>query len=230
MKDLDPKFITGSYIRGESVIRQLGKILGDSRCFICGGFAKWACSPQKKPAPAGDIDIYSETNEEFERVCSKLVSAGFSQKNESPAQRTFVDDRFKLFGKINLEIQVIKPIKQGSVVMVGTVQEILANFDFTVSRVAIRLDGTVIMDEKFEEHEKARLLVIRAIHCPISQVYRIAKYTRKGYFCSVREVLKLLTDWEQRDPDYKTTIAKILALEDPSKEDIDVLERFLHVD
>lgn len=190
MKDLDPKFVAGTMIRGDSVVRQIAKILGDSKCFICGGFAKLACSPRKKPSVAGDIDLYSETEEEFEKICERFRSAGFKQKNESPTQRTFIDDRFRLFGgKIKLEIQIIKPIKQGGVVMVGTVEEILANFDFTVSRVAIRLDGSVIMDEKFEEHEKSRILSIRAIHCPIAQVYRIAKYTKKGYFCSVGEVM-----------------------------------------
>ena len=231
MKDLDPKFIAGTMIRGDSVVRQIAKIVGDSKCFICGGFAKWACSPRKKPSVAGDIDLYSETEEEFEKICTKFRSSGFKQKNESPAQRTFIDDRFMLFGgKIKLEIQVIKPIKQGGVVLVGAIEEVLGNFDFTVSRVGIRLDGTVLMDEKFEEHEKARLLVIRAIHCPIAQVYRIGKYTRKGYFCSVSEVLKLFTDWDSRDLDYKVSLAKLIALSSPTEDEIEVLERFLHVD
>lgn len=230
MKDLNPQFVAGTIRRGRSEIRQLTEILKDNKCFICGGFAKWACSPRKHPSAAGDIDIYSETEPEFDKVCAKLVSAGFVQKSESPAQKTFSDDRLRLFGKIRLDIQVIRPIKQGNAVLVGTVEEVLGNFDFTVSRVAVRMDRTVIQDKDFEEHENKKFLSIRAIHCPIAQVYRIAKYTRKGYFCPVGEVLKLFTDWEARDVEYRNTLAKIIALDDPSKEEIEVLERFLHVD
>lgn len=229
MRDRNPQFVPGEIRRGHDAISRIQKITAGLDVFICGGFAKYACSPRRNPAKAGDIDLYSQTEETFDKACKVFEDAGFSMDRESPAARSYKDTRWKIFGKLELDIQIIRPIKQGEVVLVGTVEEILGNFDFTVSRVAISHSG-VLQDIDFEEDEKNRRLHIKAIHCPLAQVFRIAKYSKKGYHCSLSQVLKLFADWDQRDPGYKEALVSLIAKEDPSTDEIEMLERLLHVD
>ena len=55
------------------------------------------------------------------------------------------------------------------------------------------------------------------------------KYNRKGYWPSTTETVKVLIDWENRDDDYKLKIIEFLNKEDPTQEEIDMLERMMRV-
>jgi len=153
---------------------------------------------------------------------------------ESPAAKSFKDTRGFLttlfHKKIELSVQIIKPIVQGNVKLAGTVEEVLGNFDFTVSRCAIRPDKTVLKDVDFDKDETAKKLSIKAIHCPISEVYQVGKYMKKGYFCPITDILLIFKDWEDRGDDYRGKIREVATKEDPTEEDILHLEKMLHID
>lgn len=235
MKDSNPQFVKCEIVRGQSELKVIFGALGPIDAFICGGFAKWCCSPRKKPKAVNDIDVYSQTEMAFDAACKALESAGFAKGKESPAAICYKDTNKKflgLFGRetIALEVQIIKPIKQGEIVLTGEPKEILANFDFTVSRVAITRDLQAVADVDFAKDEQDGRLRIKAIHCPVNEVYRIAKYTKKGYFCPIVEVLKLFPDWESRGDDYRSKLMELATKENPSEDEITHLERMLHID
>ncbi len=194
--------------------------------FICGGFARYCTTPRVMPNRVSDIDVYAKGDEEYEDIKGRFIFAGWESKKETPVSVT-------LQKKGMPKLQLIKPIRQGNLVLAGTVTEILENFDFTVARVGIADEGNgleAVCDDTYEEDELGKKLVIKNIHCPIAQVYRIAKYIRKGYWIGALEIIKIFRDWEERPPEYIENLLGLLEREDPSKEDIDEMERLLHID
>jgi hypothetical protein len=74
-------------------------------------------------------------------------------------------------------------------------------------------------------------------------VFRLIKYTKRGYWVTPREVLKLFVDWENRDDEYRLKIVELFKKSesfDPdapdeskgglSKEEIDELEELMRID
>jgi hypothetical protein len=72
-------------------------------------------------------------------------------------------------------------------------------------------DKHAMVDSDFDKHERAKRLVFKKIHCPISSMHRVIKYGRKGYKINSKETLKLFLDWERRPESYKTEIKEFLA-------------------
>ncbi len=224
-KEVDnrPPFMRVKIFRNRHIIADLFKIIGKDG-FICGGFARYCCSPLPLPVPSDDIDIYCYTEESFKALNSRLEgNKDFKKGKESPASITF--------RKAGLpKIQLIKTLKTGHVVLQGTPEEVIGNFDFTIARVAIISARKAIADKDFLKHEKRHKLVIRNIHCPLAQVYRISKYVSKGYWISTLQVLHVFSDWENRDADYRQQLVDKLNTKDLSKEDVNELEALLHID
>jgi len=73
-------------------------------------------------------------------------------------------------------------VDEGAVVTIGTLEDILDNFDFTVVRAAILNRHEVMVDRDFMADEGNRRLVFKNIHCPVSSLLRALKYARKGYY------------------------------------------------
>jgi hypothetical protein len=137
--------------------------------------------------------------------------------------------------------QIIKPVIEGKIVSVGTIEEILDNFDFTIVRAAIISPTEVMVDDDFENDETHGVLRLKNIHCPISSLLRCCKYARKGYFLRPIQALKLFQDWTQRGPDYQQRIVELFiesnkgkkSEENPdgmTQEEIDELETLLRID
>jgi hypothetical protein len=55
------------------------------------------------------------------------------------------------------------------------------------------------------------------------------KYRSKGYWPPTLEILKLFFDWDERDEEYKMNIFQFFQKEDPTKEEIDEMERLMRV-
>jgi hypothetical protein len=133
-------------------------------------------------------------------------------------------------------IQVIKPVIQGAIVTVGTMEEILNNFDFTIVRAGLVSPEQGIADSDFLEHDKAWKLVFKNIHCPISSTFRAIKYSKKGYWMGLSESVKLFLDWNERGEEYQAKLLDLIGKmktpegEEPNKEDIEELEKLMNVD
>ena len=222
-------------LRGATEITHLFNTVTNHNGVICGGYVRYMCSPQLNPIPAGDIDIYFQNEEDHDLFIKKIKNAGMEIKHENEISTTF-----KRTNDPDIEfaycptIQVIKPKLEGAIVAVGTLEEILDNFDFTVVRVGlVTLEGA-LADDDFLEDELHKKLQIKNIHCPVSSTLRCMKYAKKGYFLHPFEVLKLLSDWENRDIEYRDNLAALLKESHEKGEldqkQIDELESLLWVD
>jgi len=215
-------------MRGQETIDFLFDTIIKDDGFICGGYARWCCSPKVKPFPTEDIDIYCYSESNYHNIRSRIASTGYAAQFESEVAVSFIH-----FNPNNLKLQLIKAINQGAIVGKGTPEEIINNFDFTIARCYIvKQDGKCVAygDIDFTEDEKKSVLHIKTIHCPVSQIYRVAKYMEKGYHLPVMDAIKILVDWEGRDEDYKSKILETLKKSDPTKEEIQQLEALLHID
>lgn len=207
---------------------------------VIGGYARWACSERQSPVHAGDVDIFpiaekegDDTDAIFEAWKSALVVEGLKVKHENEVSMTYEKPETGPFMACPT-IQIIKPTKEGAIVTVGSLEEVLGNFDFTVVRVALNADRvTATAWASYIEDDKKGLLRLLNIHCPISSLLRVCKYARKGYYCRPAEAMKLFADWDARSPEYKQKMFGLFEkgnFGDISKEEIEQLEKLLHVD
>ncbi len=203
--------------------------------FICGGYARYCASPKpdnKKGTP-GDVDIYCPNEAAFEVVKKFFEDEKLSIRHENEMAITYRKPQEGKFQHVP-NIQLIKPIKEGRVVAVGTMEEILSNFDFTVVRAAIVNEDTVLADADFMHDEEKKILRLKNIHCPISSTLRCMKYAAKGYWLPPRQALSLFSDWDDRTDEYKDELVGFILRVDGgdelTKEEIDQLEALMRRD
>lgn len=229
--------------RGFTEIIPLWKILEKitnktkAECFICGGYARWCASPKYKPEPAGDIDIYSQSNKVYTRLVNELLFSkdglSLKVKNENNMALTLEHPPNGVFHYMP-PIQIIKPTNQGRIVAKGDKVTILSNFDFTIIRAAIEAPNVVLVDADFEHDETHNILRLKNIHCPVSSLLRCLKYVKKGYWLRPMEAAKLFADWTSRDEEYRDKILDYIIKADKgeglSREEIDELEALMRID
>jgi hypothetical protein len=222
--DVPSNFIEVPVVRNHVKIKKVAEILKTcgvfDEAFMCGGFVRHSCS-NRKPIPAtyGDVDIYCRDDETY-----KIINEYFANHNGwgvhfendlSIAYKTLAGVRGNPMGFRSKPIQLIKPLREGEIVTIGTMEEVLNNFDFTVIRAGMNIEmahrGVALVDEDFDEHENKKRLVFKKIHCPISSMHRVIKYCRKGYKINSKESVKLFLDWENRPEKYKTEIVDFLS-------------------
>jgi hypothetical protein len=213
--------------------------IGDRNAVICGGYVRWMCSANEKIVEPSDIDIYSADEKTFEDM--KIVFNDLEIKFENNICISYKPAKeFQGYPPI----QLIKPIKEGAIVAVGTMEEILNNFDFTVVRAGLlwKSEGMPIsetrvlwamVDADFEHDEKEKTLRIKNIHCPISSMYRCVKYMKKGYWLPTGQALMLFIDWQERDEEYRMKIIEYMQkaqTEGLTQTQIDDLEALMRID
>lgn len=189
--------------RGFAEVSALFNLI-QGRGVICGGYARYCVSPVLNPAPAGDVDVYAHTVEDFESL-KKDLREHLRKSKDNPVsisyERTIKGDL-----AYTPQIQLIKPLVKGRMVGVGPMETILSNFDFTIARAGILSETEGLVDELFENDEIAQRLRLRNIHCPISSTLRCTKYVKKGYWLRPADTLALFLDWDARSPEYRAEI------------------------
>jgi len=217
-------FVKVPLVRGFTEIKPLYDLITPLGGFICGGYARYCASPRRNPVRPGDVDVYVKREEMYQKVYAALCEHA-QIKHENTNAVTFAQpDEGKL--RYTPTVQLIKTIKAGRMVAVGSVRTILKNFDFTVVRAGIINSKTVLVDADFMHDEALTLLRFKNIHCPISSTLRACKYARKGYFLRPLETLKLFDDWDARTDEYREKIRKGLM----TQQEIDELEELMRID
>ena len=228
-------------LRGFQEIQPIYELAVKNNCVICGGYARYCGSPlpTQRVKLATDVDIFPKSMDAYDSILKDLLDMGYEIRHENHISTTFKPTRK---GKRKLEHiptpQIIKPLIEGKIVTLGTVEEILENFDFTIVRAAILSPTELLVDEDFEKDEKSLVLRLKNIHCPISSLLRCCKYASKGYFMRPIEALKLFQDWTNRGVVYQGQIADLFlkSMNGPGKpggitrEEIDELEALLRID
>jgi hypothetical protein len=198
--------------------------------FVCGGFGRVSVSKNKDLIPSMDLDIYTKGKDQFEAISKRLELAGYYEFRKSETARTM---HYSFKGA--LPVQLIMPLNEGNVLLSSeNVEDILNNFDFSIARVAITKESfeknEAIADVDFEKDDARKHLNIKNIHCPVAQVYRLSKYMEKGFWAPIIQIVKVLEDWENRGDEYKSKIRDTIMKEDPTQEEIQELEKLLHID
>lgn len=225
-----PEFTKLKIQRNQSLLKFLFENIIKEDGFLCGGFARVCVSTNSDVIPSQDIDIYCKSKEAYESISKRLELNGYFEKRKSETARTM---EYSFSG--NLPIQLIVPLVEGSVVLSSeNVEIILKNFDFSIARVGISSETLkteeAICDGNFKEDDEKKLLNIKNIHCPIAQVYRVSKYMEKGFWLPLNQILKIFKDWDGRDQEYKEKITGFTEKSDPTKEEVQQLEKLLHID
>lgn len=230
--------------RGFSEIKPFYEICQQADAVICGGYARYCASPKPTPkvVPAGDVDMFPKSEAATDVLLGRLKAMGFEVRHENHVSITMKPTEANGNDLDWLPTpQIIKPVIEGKIVTLGTVEEILENFDFTIVRAAIDSPTDAVVDEHFEEDEKHGVLRLENIHCPISSLLRCCKYARKGYFMRPIQALKLFNDWTDRGEDYRIRLNDLftesakgkVSGENPdgmTQEEIDELEALLRID
>lgn len=222
--------------RGFTEIKYLVQIMSDFDVSICGGYPRYMASPAKNVSKAGDVDIYCADEKVFDKVKSYLIDVeklDIRHENDMAITFKLVEDyNHTLYGCPT--IQLIKPVEDGAIKAVGSMEKILSNFDFSIVRAGFIDADTIMVDADFMHDEKNKILRIKNIHCPISSLLRCCKYAKKGYWLPAFQALRLFMDWESRSPEYRLRIIDFLHKSESegglTKEEINELEALLNVD
>lgn len=222
-------FVHVPVYRGFTEISKLYYLIRHEGAFILGGYVRYMCSPAKNVTPAGDVDVYCPSKEIFEKIRQIFKDNKFEMKAENDLALTYkpFEKDHEFFGCP--VVQLIKPMEEGVVVTQGEMQKILENFDFTVVRIGLLNPSEALADADFMHDEEKHQLRLKNIHCPISSTYRVIKYRTKGYWPPTFEILKLFLDWDERDEEYKMKIFEFFQKEDPTQEEVEMMERLMRV-
>jgi hypothetical protein len=230
-------FITVPLLRGFTEIRPVFGLAQAHGAVICGGYARYCASLRRVPEKPGDVDLFPQSDKAHEGLLAELLDIGYMVQHENdvsitmrnPDPATLKDIRWAY----TPTIQIIKPVIEGAIVTVGTVEDILNNFDFTVVRAAILDEDSVLVDENFVGDERHKQLVFKNIHCPVSSMIRAMKYAKKGYYMKPSESMKLFADWDERTDDYRSRIIDLFkqsAFGEMSEQEVHELESLLRID
>lgn len=230
--------------RGFYEITQLFALCQKAGATICGGYARYCASPKPtaKVLAAGDVDLFPHSEDASKILLADLTAMGFMIVHENHVSISMKPNEANEDKLTHIPTpQIIKPLIEGKIVTLGTTEEILENFDFTIVRAAIISPTEVMVDDDFEDDESHGVLRLKNIHCPISSLLRCCKYARKGYFLRPAEALKLFLDWMARGDEYRSRMVELfqesskgkVSAENPdgmTQEEIDELESLLRID
>lgn len=219
--------------RGSYQIRSIIKLAKKYRMNIIGGYVRWMASPLPKPVPADDIDLFPIDEDGGEDLVKYLEKKKFELLIETDNAWTFKRHEKPPYNRWP-KLQIIKGFREGATVTYGTLEEVVSNFDFSVVRIGLIDESFALADPDFKKDEKNKRLKWKNIHCPISAVTRACKYSKKGYFVSPMEILRVFDDWDDRELDYKAELRELFIKssndEEFTEEQTHRLERMLRLD
>lgn len=196
--------------------REIASLIEGTGCFVAGGAARFAASPNDKPARYSDVDLFAPNADCVAKMHAKLLTIAYL-KSETPLSY--------LFAYMSGGVTHFNLIRE----FCGTPETVIEKFDFSVARAVI-VGDKVLVDPDFEQDEQDRKLRVKFVVCPISTMYRAAKYQAKGYKFPLREMLRLFNEWQDRDDAYRAKILELGMADKLTAEEIDELEALLRID
>jgi hypothetical protein len=177
--------------RGFTEIKHIFEIAQKNNAFICGGYARRCASVAPIVAPADDVDIYTFSNDDLNRLLADILAqTKFVIERQSQFSITLKNK--ESFGGDIKKIQLVLPD-----VMTNNpkkVIDILDCFDFNICKCAIVSPSEAIAHINFMPDETYKTLLVDGdIKNPVMLFFRILKYTEKGYRVSPRLVIDLMT-------------------------------------
>ena len=121
-------YVVVPILRDKELVSSLIKGLPEG-CYVAGGYARYVCSPNEKPAEAGDIDLFTTGPEAYGRLINRLRYEGI----EGYKSKFIIETGNFIMVKFwDRPFQLVKPATVS-----GTPSQIISTFDFTVNRVIL---------------------------------------------------------------------------------------------
>lgn len=200
------------------VLNWLDEFMAGHKGFICGGCFKNIFNQDK----VKDIDIFFNNQEDFDDAIQYFdsMTPGYQYDDKRSEEYLFVyeNDNVKAYKHKETGIRLELCCK-----VFGTVEEILGNFDFTITKFAYykeevadeipfaplessdtvqeideipstHIEYKILMDDKFFEHlHMKRLVTDDKIPYPMSTFERVFRYARYGYFPCKETKMKIIS-------------------------------------
>lgn len=186
------------------VLNWLDKFMVGHNGFICGGCFKNIFNKEK----VKDIDIFFENQNDWDNAVEYYdnLTAGYWKEDGSEVSE---DEAEYVFYYKNDNVKAYKHIKTGVVIelcckIFGTAEEILNQFDFTITKFAYYKDVIedefgesivykVMYDDSFFEHlHMKRIVTDKNILFPMSTFERMLRYAKYGYFPCKETKMKII--------------------------------------
>jgi hypothetical protein len=179
--------------REHEKLREIFAVLGNSKGFIAGGFARHCVSPpilksENLPSAYSDVDIFFETISDYAEAVSRIwgTLGLYYEKHYSRlsgvaagiVKQTICGQEIRWRGML---LNLIEPRRGKKFVTGGRPEDVILDFDFTICGVALLSDSHGIAVPHFREHENARILKFMKLGHPFRMLKRVCKYTAKGY-------------------------------------------------
>lgn len=218
--------------RAFPAIFKLMNAVFETENYIAGGFARYLLSPRANPDPPDDIDIFCKDERTYSLLLDRLtrefpkmimeegsISTSFYEKPsalEGDVATTFRPEISKQ-GSLDMPypIQLIKPFPSGdhgfSTRLGGDVLDLLDDFDFAVTKVALISNTRSVEHIAFENAETTKTLFSTSpVTRPLGMLTRASKYSKKGYRLSPNEIAKILLAWDNFSPEVKQKAVKMM--------------------
>lgn len=172
--------------------------------FIAGGMARAFVAGSDAPEPS-DIDVFCVSVEAFAKVVNVVESLGYRCVGAQGSA-----EGYEAPGK--LPVQIVPPVGvHNSQRRFGAPWDVIADFTFITEQFAVYSDGAenplrAIYSRDALTDTKLKRIRLNKVASPLYATWRIAKYARKGYRISIREVQKLFREWEAVEPERKASI------------------------
>lgn len=146
----------------EALSGTISSLLETCPCFLAGG----ATTSLALGVVPRDYDLFHRSSGDLAVTVEQLLSTGARHLKTTLNAHTFRKD--------GLEIQCIRSV-------FGSPEEVLSGFDFTICMSAL-VNGQIIAPDEFLQHLSSGQLVFNPeTRNPISSLYRIQKYLRRGF-------------------------------------------------
>ena len=173
--------------------------------FVAGGYPRYLLA-ENAPEPE-DIDLFFYQPEYIDYVEKILQAMNYQKLSETRAALTYC-----IRGDADaLPVQLVKPAGQSAMRgRTGTVTEVLSTFDFSVNQFALASTRSGVITQTVGEHTWSdqthlRLRIVDNSH-PLALIYRMMKYTKKGYYTPRSEAARLFIGWDATSPRLKNWV------------------------
>ncbi len=203
--------------REHNVVTDLFNILQGSGGFIAGGFARYVSDKDLGPK-ASDIDVFTGSQEIFEKVVKALTENNYSIKSLTQASETYTrpsflepDLMFCLdYIRVPLPVNVIRPLNLDSFKAAGSMEDIVKFFDLTVSEAVIVSPNSVKVSPECIRDSASKSIVFKALNNVPGTIRRAFKYANKGFTISPEQINILFTAFDNMPSDRKTNIGLLV--------------------
>jgi hypothetical protein len=191
----------------DAALQQVLELAIDNNCYIAGGYARWLASPNRDPAPYGDIDIFGKEKFSTETLKDLLLAeiegarvaytSDWAYRIQVPVEGSNPDSSLHT-------INLIRANNHAVYSTYGPPEKVVGRFDFTITMIWFDELSPVLKNGNrrlpvifhhiygWDDHESDRELHLSVFKHPVHTLERIIKYCNKGYTMDFKALARFL--------------------------------------